>query len=99
MIVDLALSFTGSQLIAFVLPTVRLISLDLHNLILRFLRECVVTLRGCKTGSKVIWLLYVHPIQFLLYPLSCVLFYSNRIRAYYVFSTYNGSIRFACMAG
>jgi hypothetical protein len=40
-------------------------------------------LYGCKTGSKVIWLLYVHPIRFLLYPLSCVFFSSDRMRAYY----------------
>jgi hypothetical protein len=43
----------------------------------------MVTLRGCKAGSKGIWLLYVHLIQFLLYPLSCVLFPSDRMRAYY----------------
>jgi hypothetical protein len=34
MIVDLALSLTGSQLIASVLPTVHFLSLDLHSLIL-----------------------------------------------------------------
>ncbi|KAI0713113.1 ARM repeat-containing protein [Cerioporus squamosus] len=42
MIVDLALSVTGSQLIASVLPN--------------SIRGHIVTLRGCKTGSKVIWL-------------------------------------------
>ncbi|KAJ7787705.1 hypothetical protein B0H14DRAFT_3579293 [Mycena olivaceomarginata] len=66
MIVDLALSLTGSQLIASVLPMVHLLSLNLHNLILRFVRRLTRTgalrfttasadtLRGCKTGSKVI---------------------------------------------
>jgi hypothetical protein len=67
MIVDLALSLTGSQLIASVLLPVRLLSPDLQNLILWFLCRHIVTLRGCKTGSNVIWLLYVHPTQFLLY--------------------------------
>ncbi|KAJ7836467.1 hypothetical protein B0H14DRAFT_3460687 [Mycena olivaceomarginata] len=36
----------------------------------RFTTASADTLLGCKTGSMVIWLLYVHPIRFLLYPLS-----------------------------
>jgi hypothetical protein len=100
MVVDLALSLTGSQLIASVLLIVRFLSLDLPNLILYFLRRltrtsalCFMTasadtLRGCKTGSKVIWLLYVHPIQFLFCR---ILFSSDRMRAYYI-----RSFRFAC---
>ncbi|KAJ7711936.1 hypothetical protein B0H14DRAFT_2414461, partial [Mycena olivaceomarginata] len=32
------------------------------------LRAHTVPLRACKTGYKVIWLLYVHPIQFILKP-------------------------------
>ncbi|KAJ7788644.1 hypothetical protein B0H14DRAFT_3503942 [Mycena olivaceomarginata] len=35
------------------------------------------------TGSKVIWLLYAHPIQFILNPLSSVFFSNDRMRAYY----------------
>ncbi|KAJ7866713.1 armadillo-type protein [Mycena leptocephala] len=58
MIVDLALSLTGSHLIASVPPT------------------------ADKDQCVVIWLMYVHPIQFLLYPLSCV-FSIDRMRAYY----------------
>lgn len=73
MVVDLALSVTGSQLIASVLPSVRFFLLcapDIVNLDFRLqadreqralLYDCIrghiVTLRGCKTGSKVIWLL------------------------------------------
>jgi hypothetical protein len=75
MIVDLALSLTGSQLIASVLPTVSPLSLyhlaipltdsspqadkDQRALLYECIRGHIVTLRGCKTGSKVIWLLYV----------------------------------------
>jgi hypothetical protein len=81
MIVDFTLSFTGSQLIVSVLPTVHLLSPDLHNLHLMIplqadkgqrvaLYDCIcghiVTLCGCESGLKVIWLLYVYPIQFLL---------------------------------
>ncbi|KAJ7866101.1 hypothetical protein B0H13DRAFT_2352680 [Mycena leptocephala] len=77
------------------LRRVRLLSLDLHNLILGFLRRLTrtsalcfmtasaVTLRGCKTGSKVIWLLYVHPIQFLFYLFRRILFSGDRMRACY----------------
>ncbi|KAG5643152.1 hypothetical protein DXG03_001514 [Asterophora parasitica] len=64
MIVDLALSVTGSQLIASVLPTVRAVSSlpvpadkDQRALLYDCIRSHIVTLRGCKTGSKVIWLL------------------------------------------
>ena len=71
MIVDLALSVTGSQLIASVLPTVRPSSRglckdtdrvlqadkDQRALLYDCIRGHIVTLRGCKTGSKVIWLL------------------------------------------
>ncbi|KAF9055738.1 armadillo-type protein [Panaeolus papilionaceus] len=54
MIVDLALSVTGSQLIASVLPTA---DKDQRALLYECIRGHIVTLRGCKTGSKVIWLL------------------------------------------
>ncbi|KAJ7186377.1 armadillo-type protein, partial [Mycena filopes] len=56
MIVDLALSLTGSQLIASVLPTA---DKDQRALLYDCIRGHIVTLRGCKTGSKVIWLLCV----------------------------------------
>lgn len=52
-IVDLALSVTGSQLIAAVLPNV---DKDQRSLLYDSIRGHIVTLRGCKTGSKVIWL-------------------------------------------
>ncbi|KAN0134330.1 Armadillo-type fold [Lactarius tabidus] len=52
-IVDLALSATGSQLIASVLPNV---DKDQRTLLYESIRGHIVTLRGCKTGSKVIWL-------------------------------------------
>ncbi|KAL4068844.1 armadillo-type protein [Scleroderma yunnanense] len=55
MIVDLALSVTGSQLIASVLPQA---DKDQRALLYDCIRGHIVTLRGCKTGSKVIWLLY-----------------------------------------
>ncbi|OJT09567.1 Meiotic coiled-coil protein 2 [Trametes pubescens] len=54
MIVDLALSPTGSQLIASVLPNA---DKDQRALLYESIRGHIVTLRGCKTGSKVIWLL------------------------------------------
>ncbi|TFK42228.1 armadillo-type protein [Crucibulum laeve] len=54
MIVDLALSVTGSQLIASVLPTA---DKDQRAILYDCIRGHIVTLRGCKTGSKVIWLL------------------------------------------
>ena len=73
MIVDLALSVTGSQLIASVLPNVCVDLLpsrykcadpsmsqadkDQRSLLYDSIRGHIVTLRGCKTGSKVIWLL------------------------------------------
>lgn len=73
MIVDLALSVAGSQLIASVLPSVRIFSFlivcvtlthcvlqadkDQRALLYDCIRGHIVTLRGCKTGSKVIWLL------------------------------------------
>ncbi|KII93039.1 hypothetical protein PLICRDRAFT_49137 [Plicaturopsis crispa FD-325 SS-3] len=53
MIVDLALSVTGSQLIASVLPSA---DKDQRALLYDCIRGHIVTLRGCKTGSKVIWL-------------------------------------------
>ncbi|KAH8094749.1 ARM repeat-containing protein [Cristinia sonorae] len=53
MIVDLALSATGSQLIAAVLPNA---DKDQRALLYDSIRGHIVTLRGCKTGSKVIWL-------------------------------------------
>ncbi|KAF8890077.1 armadillo-type protein [Infundibulicybe gibba] len=53
MIVDLALSVPGSQLIASVLPTA---DKDQRALLYDCIRGHIVTLRGCKTGSKVIWL-------------------------------------------
>ncbi|KIM82223.1 hypothetical protein PILCRDRAFT_785661 [Piloderma croceum F 1598] len=56
MIVDLALSVTGSQLIASVLPNA---DKDQRTQLYDGIRGHIVTLRGCKTGSKVIWLLYV----------------------------------------
>ncbi|KAI0275294.1 armadillo-type protein [Gloeopeniophorella convolvens] len=52
-IVDLALSVTGSQLIASVLPNV---DKDQRTVLYESIRGHIVTLRGCKTGSKVIWL-------------------------------------------
>lgn len=52
-IVDLALSATGSQLIATVLPN---IDKDQRTALYDAIRGHIVTLRGCKTGSKVIWL-------------------------------------------
>ncbi|KAF8633565.1 hypothetical protein AX15_001363 [Amanita polypyramis BW_CC] len=52
-IVDLALSVTGSQLIASVLPTA---DKEQRALLYECIRGHIVTLRGCKTGSKVIWL-------------------------------------------
>jgi hypothetical protein len=55
------------------------------------IRVHIVTLRGCKTGSKAIWLLYVHPIH------SRVFFSSDRIRAYCGLQTYIRSFRFTCM--
>ncbi|KAI0354687.1 ARM repeat-containing protein [Trametes cingulata] len=53
MIVDMALSATGSQLIASVLPNA---DKDQRALLYESIRGHIVTLRGCKTGSKVIWL-------------------------------------------
>ncbi|KAF7784924.1 hypothetical protein Agabi119p4_1089 [Agaricus bisporus var. burnettii] len=53
MVVDLALSVTGSQLIASVLPTA---DKDQRATLYECIRGHIVTLRGCKTGSKVIWL-------------------------------------------
>ncbi|KAJ7092994.1 armadillo-type protein [Mycena belliarum] len=53
MIVDLALSLTGSQLIASVLPNA---DKEQRALLYECIRGHIVTLRGCKTGSKVIWL-------------------------------------------
>ncbi|KAF8555086.1 ARM repeat-containing protein [Imleria badia] len=53
MIVDLALSVTGSQLIANVLPQA---DKDQRTMLYECIRGHIVTLRGCKTGSKVIWL-------------------------------------------
>ncbi|KAJ7829891.1 hypothetical protein B0H14DRAFT_2593758 [Mycena olivaceomarginata] len=47
------------------------------------IRAQIVPRCACKTGSKVIWLLYVHPMQFILNPLSSVGFSSDRMRAYY----------------
>ncbi|KAJ3775650.1 armadillo-type protein [Lentinula raphanica] len=56
MVVDLALSVTGSQLIASVLPSA---DREQRALLYDCIRGHIVTLRGCKTGSKVIWLLSV----------------------------------------
>ncbi|KAF7288800.1 PUM-HD domain-containing protein [Mycena chlorophos] len=53
MIVDLALSPTGSQLIASVLPSA---DKEQRAALYDCIRGHIVTLRGCKTGSKVIWL-------------------------------------------
>ncbi|KAE9398854.1 ARM repeat-containing protein [Gymnopus androsaceus JB14] len=53
MVVDLALSVTGSQLIASVLPSA---DREQRALLYDCIRGHIVTLRGCKTGSKVIWL-------------------------------------------
>lgn len=61
MIVDLALSVTGSQLIASALPTA---DKDQRAMLYDCIRGHIVTLRGCKTGSKVIWLLCVHVISY-----------------------------------
>lgn len=54
MIVDLALSVNGSQLIATVLTSA---DKDQRAQLYDCIRGHIVTLRGCKTGSKVIWLL------------------------------------------
>jgi hypothetical protein len=87
---------TRSELIASVLLPVPLLSLDFHNVYLMIpaqakkdrcaalydcIRAHIVTLCACKTGSKAIWLLYVHPIQFILNPLSSIFFSSDRMRA------------------
>ncbi|KAJ7715672.1 hypothetical protein B0H16DRAFT_1741728 [Mycena metata] len=78
-IVDLAASaLTGSQLIAPILPTA---DKDQSAALCDCIHGHIVTLRG----SKVIWLLYVDPMQFLLYPLPCVFLSSDRMRAYYEF--------------
>ncbi|KAJ7333958.1 hypothetical protein DFH08DRAFT_814028 [Mycena albidolilacea] len=69
----------GSELIASVLLTAKDRCAALYDCI----RAHIVALCACKTGSKVIWLLYVHPIQFILNPLSSVFFSSDRMRAYY----------------
>ncbi|KAH8825763.1 armadillo-type protein [Flagelloscypha sp. PMI_526] len=53
MIVDMALSVTGSQFIATVLPSS---DKDQRAMLYDCIRGHIVTLRGCKTGSKVIWL-------------------------------------------
>ncbi|KAJ7814364.1 armadillo-type protein [Mycena leptocephala] len=53
MIVDLALSLTGSQLIVSVLLTA---DKNQRAALYDCIRGHIVTLRGCKTGSKVIWL-------------------------------------------
>ncbi|KIY44335.1 ARM repeat-containing protein [Fistulina hepatica ATCC 64428] len=53
-IVDLALSATGSQLIASVLG---MITNEQRSVLYDCIRRHAVTLRGGKTGSKVIWLL------------------------------------------
>ncbi|KAJ7739715.1 armadillo-type protein [Mycena olivaceomarginata] len=53
MIVDLALSLIESQLIASILPTARK---DQRAALYGCIRRQIVTLRGRKTGSKVIWL-------------------------------------------
>ncbi|KAK0207738.1 armadillo-type protein [Armillaria fumosa] len=53
-IVDLAVSVTGNQLIASVLPTA---DKDQRALLYDCIRGHIVTLHGCKTGSKGIWLL------------------------------------------
>ncbi|KAJ7074603.1 armadillo-type protein [Mycena amicta] len=53
MIVDLALSLTGSQLIASVLPNA---DKEQRAALYDCIRGHIVTLCGCKTGSKVIWL-------------------------------------------
>ena len=68
----LALSLTGSQLIAIVLHTVSAhgcmiaarsnvsqANKDERALLYESICGPIVTLHGCKTGSKVIWLLYV----------------------------------------
>ncbi|KAJ2917179.1 hypothetical protein MD484_g3243, partial [Candolleomyces efflorescens] len=83
MIVDLALSVTGSQLIASVLPTA---DKEQRALLYDCIRGHIVTLRGCKTGSKVIWLLYALSFSFHSPPPSHDLSFfacSDRMRAYY----------------
>lgn len=86
-IVDLALSVAGSQLIATVLPNVRgymywrhdevfdsraclQADKDQRALLYESIRGHIVTLRGCKTGSKVIWLLYVSRLSPATRPLT-----------------------------
>ncbi|KAJ3522280.1 hypothetical protein NMY22_g11961 [Coprinellus aureogranulatus] len=79
MIVDLALSVTGSQLIATVLPTA---DKEQRALLYDCIRGHIVTLRGCKTGSKVIWLFDRMASTFTL-PLSLASDDSPLQRAYY----------------
>jgi hypothetical protein len=87
MVVDLVLSLMGK-------PADRLLSPDLHNLHLMIpaqadkdqhaaLYDCIRGHIITLYGSKVIWLLCVHQVQFLLYPLSCVFFSSDRVCVYY----------------
>ncbi|KAL5535291.1 MPF1 [Sanghuangporus sanghuang] len=79
-IVDLALSTTGSQLIASILPN---IDKNHRAMLYDAIRGHIVTLRGCKTGSKVIWLLYVHGLCTKIRVLATYIFSSDRMRAYY----------------
>ncbi|KAF8657154.1 hypothetical protein AX16_002268 [Volvariella volvacea WC 439] len=78
MIVDLALSVTGSQLIASVLPAA---DKDQRAALYECIRGHIVTLRGCKTGSKVIWLF--DRMVYIYYDIYRTLADSAHQRAYY----------------
>ncbi|KAJ7735069.1 hypothetical protein B0H14DRAFT_2639272 [Mycena olivaceomarginata] len=69
----------GSELIASVLLTAKK---DRGAALYDCIRAHIVALCARKTGSKVICVLHVHPIQFILNPLSSVGFSSDRMRAY-----------------
>ncbi|KAJ7084092.1 hypothetical protein C8R44DRAFT_651690, partial [Mycena epipterygia] len=80
MIVDLAWSLTTSQLIASVVPTVRAVTA-------RCIRGHIVTLRGCKTGKKVIWLLSISCSRAYVVPsaIEWVVCYGVRVHVLTIF--------------
>lgn len=58
-VVDLALNPMGSQLIANILPSV---NKEQRAVLYDAIKRHVVTLRGSKTGSRTVWLLYVNSV-------------------------------------